>query len=154
MKFRLLIVIILWGASAAAQQPGSGPPGSDPSKTSNAERFNGTWGVTLTCADFKDAGGGAKGYTYRFLVQVKDGMLRGDHGQEGMPDWLRYEGRIQPDGSAEIQARGLTGNPDFNVGRISKSIPYAYRVRALFDDSRGTGSRLDLRPCDVVFTKQ
>jgi hypothetical protein len=85
---------------------------------------------------------------------VKDGVLSGEHGQQGSPGWVKYDGRIQPDGTAEIQARGLTGNPKTAVGQVPSGTSYSYRVKAQFDESRGSGSRVDLRPCNVVFVKQ
>lgn len=88
----------------------------------DGRRFDGTRGVTLTCADFKDASGGATGYTFRFTAEVRDGALRGEHGTPGQAGWLR-EGSSNSDGAALLQARG-------------------------------TGSRLDRRPCNVVFVRQ
>jgi len=37
----------------------------------------------------------AKGYNARFLMQVKDGVVCGEHGSDGTPGWLRFDGRIQ-----------------------------------------------------------
>jgi len=48
----------------------------------------------------------------------------------------------------------LTGFPEYSVDRVAKSAPYRYRVKAEFEATRGSGSRLDLRPCTVVFLKQ
>ncbi len=88
------------------------------------------------------------------LMQVKDGVVYGEHGSDGTPGWLRFDGRIQTDGSSEIQARGLTGSPEYSVDRVAKSTPYRYRVKAQFEATRGTGGRRDVRPCTVVFLKQ
>lgn len=155
MRFCQIVLIILCAAGiAAAQQQEPASTVSDTPRISNAGRFDGTWGVLLTCPDFKDAAGGAKGYTFRFLIQVKDGVLQGEHRKEGMPGWLKFTGQIQPDGTAEIQAHGLTGNPDFSVGKIPKNTAYDFRVKARFEGSRGTGRRIDVRPCDVDFFRQ
>jgi hypothetical protein len=144
MQFLIAALLLLYAqVVGAAQQP-----------SSDVARFNGTWGVTLTCADYKDAGRGAKGYVYRFLAQVKDGALNGEHGQENTSGWVKYEGQIQPDGSAEIQAHGITGSPQTAVGQVAKGTPYSYRLKAHFDESRGTATRIDLRPCEAVFVKQ
>jgi hypothetical protein len=59
-----------------------------------------------------------------------------------------------PDGAAEIQANGFTGNPDYAVGRVVTATPYAYRLKAKFEHGRGHGTRVDLRPCEAIFTKQ
>jgi class 3 adenylate cyclase len=119
--------------------------------TGNAARFDGNWNVTIVCATTAD---GALGYTLEFIAQVKDGVLRGEQGIEGSPSWLRLEGQIQPDGSARLDARGITGNPKYNVKGVAKGVPYGYRVAARFEGTRGTGNRLELRPCDLRFAKQ
>lgn len=152
MTFRQLVFYLLFFSSVAlAQQK---PVDSETPRRLDLRRFDGTWGATLTCADFKDDTGGAKGYTYRFLVQIKDGILLGEYGQQGSSGSLKYDGRVQPDGTAEIQARGLTGSTKTAVGHVSSGTSYSYRVKAHFDESRGTGTRVDLRPCEVVFVKQ
>ena len=117
-------------------------------------RFDGVWSVTVVCADYKDAGLGAKGYTLRMLGEVKNGQFEGQRGKLGEPGSLRYSGRIQPDGTAEFQANGFTGNPEYTPGRLVAATPYAYRLAAQFDERRGAGKRLDARPCEATFVKQ
>jgi len=152
MKFVGTIIYLLLIATMA---PVQSQPSAEGSKSSDVvRRFDGTWAVTLTCADFKDDKSGAKGYTYRFLMSVKDGVLLAEHQRENEPGWVRYDGRIDADGTAMITAKGLTGDPKTAVGQISKGTPYSYRVKAEFNESRGHGTRLDLRPCEVVFVKQ
>ena len=148
--FGAIICLVLITTVSLAQQksPAEAPNSSD------LRRFDGTWGVTLTCADFKDDKAGAKGYSYRFLMDVKQGVLFGEYRRENEPGWLRYEGQIEADGTAMISAKGLTGDPRTAVGQIAKGTPYSYRIKAEFDKSRGHGTRLDLRPCDVTFVKQ
>jgi len=152
MKFQAMVLCVV--ACLASVAFAQGPPSGESAKSPDATRFDGTWGVTLTCPDFKDAGVGAKGYALRFLMDVKDGVLNGQYGREGAPGWLKYEGRVQPDGTAEIQARGLTGDPNTAVDRVRQGTPYTYRMKAQFEGTRGRGTRLDLRPCEAVFVKQ
>ncbi|MBA3506218.1 MAG: hypothetical protein H0T80_10625 [Betaproteobacteria bacterium] len=114
-------------------------------------RFDGTWKVTLECQQHPD---GALGYTFEFLAQVKDGVLRGENRTEGVAGWLRLQGDIQPDGSAKLDAKGLTDNPKFAMKGVQSSTPYAYTVAARFDGARGTGRRLQARACDLTFAKQ
>ena len=45
---------------------------------------------------------------------MKDGFLRGVHGTEGTANSLLLQGVIQPDGSAKLDVKGLTGDPKFN----------------------------------------
>jgi hypothetical protein len=117
----------------------------------SATRFDGAWNVTILCAPTAD---GALSYTLRLVTQVKDGFLRGDQGIEGSPGWLRLEGQIQPDGSARLDARGLTGDSKYNIKGVAKGTPLGYHVDARFEGSTGTGRRLELRACDLRFVKQ
>ncbi|MBV9782407.1 MAG: hypothetical protein JO264_01170 [Acidisphaera sp.] len=112
--------------------------------------FDGTWSVYLICSATAD---GAFGYSYNFVAQVKNGLLHGEHGIKGQPDSLTIDGPIQPDGSALISASGLTGNPSSSVGRVPRQTPYSYHVKAHFDATVGTGTRLETRPCTMHFVK-
>jgi hypothetical protein len=137
-----LVAASAWSAEESAPQ------------SAKTTRFDGVWSVTVVCADYKDAGVGAKGYTLRMLGEVKNGQFEGQRGKPGEPGSLRYSGRIQPDGSAELQANGFTGNPEYTPGRLVAATPYAYRLTGQFDERRGTGKRLDARPCEATFVKQ
>jgi len=97
--------------------------------------FDGTWRGVITCAPHAEDGG-ARGYTYGFPVRVKDGVLHAQRKAEDAPGSLRIDGPIQPDGSAELIAKGLTGHPDNAV-----------------EGSKGVGTRLDSRKCDFTFTR-
>jgi len=117
----------------------------------DAGRFDGPWNVTVVCPTHTD---GAFGYTIEFVAQVKDGVLRGEQGTEGAAGWLRLQGSIESDGTATLDAKGLTGDRKFNVKGVQKGSAYAYQVAARFDGSRGTGRRLQIRVCDLTFVKQ
>ncbi|MBD5657288.1 MAG: caspase family protein, partial [Candidatus Eremiobacteraeota bacterium] len=112
--------------------------------------FDGTWAVTLTCLVAAD---GALGYTYHFSARVRNGTLHGEHGTEQQASWLVIDGRIEPDGSSMLNAHGLTGSPQYAVGRVAPLTAYAYHVTAHFDAARGTGTRVELRPCTLLFEK-
>jgi hypothetical protein len=114
--------------------------------------FDGTWGVTVVCGG--DPNSGAQGYRYDFAAQVINGVLHGEHGVQGRPSWLAIDGRVNPDGTAYLSAVGLTGEPRTTVGYVHQGTPYAYHVNARFDGARGSGSRIELRPCSYVFVKQ
>ena len=63
-------------------------------------------------------------------------------------------GKIQPDGRASIDARGMVGNPRNAVRGLSQGTAYAYRVDAVFEGTRGVGNRADdIRPCNLTFVK-
>ena len=151
---------------ASPQPPKSEPPGTAPSPAAAAPlagekaarvaatsttTYDGNWNVTVTCASTSD---GALGYNLAFVAQVKDGFLRGEYGIEGDASSLRIQGQIQPDGNARFDARGVTGDRRYSVNGVAKGSPYKYTVAATFDASSGTGRRLELRPCDLRFSKQ
>ena len=116
-----------------------------------AGRFDGLWNVTIDCPKHSD---GALGYVYELVAQVRDGFLRGEQGTEGSPGSLKLQGEIQPDGSARLDAKGLTGDPKYNVKSVSSGVPYAYQVTARFEGTRGTGQRMQTRACSLTFVRQ
>ena len=123
-----------------------------PPPASSAARFDGLWSVTVECPRTPT---GAEGYVLRFFVEVQDGMLHGQHGTDGQPNSLTFTGKIQPDGSAAINARGITGEPKYNTNREPKGTPYGYFATARFDGAQGTGKRIaPPRSCDLTFAKQ
>jgi hypothetical protein len=113
-------------------------------------RFDGAWNVTVQCP----AHGPAAAYTRRLLAQVKDGALAAQLGDVGQPGSLTLSGKIQPDGKASIDARGMVGDPRNTANRLSQGTTFAYRVDAVFEDTRGVGNRADdVRPCSLTFVK-
>ena len=116
----------------------------------DSARFDGTWSVTVQCP----AHGNASAYTRRLLAQVKDGSLAAQLGDVGQPNSLSLSGKIQPDGKASLEARGMVGDSRNTVNRLSQGAAYAYRVDAVFEDTRGVGNRTDdVRPCSLTFVK-
>jgi len=124
---------------------------SQPAPARDLARFDGAWNVTVQCP----AHGSASAYTRRLLAQVKDGALAAQLGDVGQPGFLTLSGKIQPDGKASIDARGMVGDPRNAVNRLSQGAAYAYRVDAVFEGARGVGNRTDdaARPCSLTFVK-
>ena len=118
---------------------------------STVARFDGAWDVTIYCGNLDD---GTRGYTYNFVAEVKDGTLRAQHRAPDSPGSLRVAGKIAADGIAELSAHGRTGNPDYAFKRPSEGSPYSFRIKAKFDATRGTGERIDARPCSLTFVKR
>jgi len=127
-------------------------PTTTPSSTSSAA-FDGHWAVSLVCEDVRDKGKFVKGYVFNFFSDIKDGRLTGQYGQIGLPSSLTMVGVIQADGTAMINANGLTGNPDATVGNLQPNTRYSYRMRGTFDSVSGKATRIELRPCEATFLK-
>lgn len=136
--------------AAASEVPASLVPAGPVSATAGAGRFDGRWNVTLNCPKTETA----QGYVNSFVAQVRDGYLQGDFGTEGTPGSLRLQGSIQPDGTATLDAKGLTGDPKYNPTGGKAGTPYGYNVLAEFEGARGTGRRLQVRACDLTFARQ
>jgi hypothetical protein len=67
---------------------------------------------------------------------------------------LSLVGIIKADGSAEIKANGLIGNPKNAVGKVSSGTAYSYHMRGTFTPTSGKATRIELRPCEATFTKK
>jgi hypothetical protein len=141
----------------ADQQAPSAPSSTAPPAVSSAgssTAFDGRWAVNLVCEDAADSGKVAKGYTLNFFSDVKEGRLTGQYGQIGKPGYLSLVGVIKADGSAEIKANGLIGDPKNAVGKFSSGTPYTYHMRGTFTPTSGKATRIELRPCETTFTKK
>jgi len=116
----------------------------------DANGFDGIWNVTLICPTDKTT----LGYTYHFAAQVKNGVLHGEHGTTNKPGWVALDGSIQADGTATLNAKGLTNIPIHAAYQVRTGTPYAYTVNAHFDKLRGNGERIELRACILSFIKR
>jgi hypothetical protein len=123
---------------------------ADQKPSALTRRFDGNWQATISCSAAADA----KGYTQQISAQVKDGNFHGQHGTEGKPDSMILDGKIQLDGSAELYAQGLVGKSVYAVGNVAAGSVFAYHIRAKFDGSSGTGSRVELRTCNFTALKR
>ncbi|MES2938787.1 MAG: hypothetical protein V4864_13960 [Pseudomonadota bacterium] len=95
----------------------------------------------------------AKGYTHRFPGQVVQGELSATHGKEGEPGWHFLHGRLQADGEANLRLEGIVNNPKYAINDAQRGKRYSYRVKARFDEARGSGRRLTGRVCEFAFSR-
>jgi len=116
-------------------------------------RFDGAWEVAVECPDFAE-GGRVRGYAFRFPATVKDGRLQAQRLAEGAPGWLRLEGTIGADGQAQLSARGRTAGTEYTLKGSQPGTPYGYGVEARFEVARGTGRRVEGRPCTFTFVRE
>ena len=135
-------------AAAPAARAMTIPPVAAPSQGAN--RFDGNWTVVIRCGEE----GGARGYTIGLAGRVSNNVMTLSKGINGQPEWLTIQGSILPDGTAMLQASGLTGPTVYNTGAVPPGTPYGYTVRARFESAQGTGERLGTRPCSLAFSRQ
>jgi len=117
-----------------------------------AAAFDGAWTVRIHCPSNTEESG-AKGYKYDFPATVKSGFLTGRHGEEGTAGSLRIEGQILPDGEATLLAHGRTGNPDYAAKKPASGSAYSYTIKAHFEPTKGTGTRVEARVCNFTFSR-
>jgi hypothetical protein len=117
----------------------------------DSQKFDGDWLTTVSCAAARDA----LGYSFRFVSTVKNGTLHGLLGTAGEPSSLQIDGKIGPDGTANLYANGRTGSKEFVPGRDTpRGTEYGYSISAHFEGSTGTGTRVEGRPCTLQFARQ
>jgi hypothetical protein len=63
------------------------------------------------------------------------------------------DGKLQDDGTGLLIADGLTGAVDYTINHVPKTSPFHYHVDAKFDKASGQGTRREMRPCLLDFTK-
>jgi hypothetical protein len=135
----------LW-LSAALLVVAPGDSGADPVHGA----FEGLWTTVVSCPNTN----GALGYSFDFVSKVTDGVLHGEKGTKGEPGWLQLDGRIGPDGAAELYASGLVGAAAYAVGQRLAGAAYGYHIDARFTGASGSGHRVEGRPCTVSFTRR
>jgi len=131
----ICIVVICMNAASAEDDP---------------KHFDGTWDTTVSCSNTE----GALGYSYQFPSTVKDGVLHGEKGQKGKPGWLQIDGKILPDGTMKLYAKGLVGAQEVAVGHRPRGSEFGYHIEGKFSEKEGNGKRVEGRPCEVEFAKQ
>jgi hypothetical protein len=123
---------------------------SVPFSATDARRFDGSWITTIVCQKIGDV----LGWSNAFTVNVKDGALHGQTGTEGRPGWITYDGRIKPDGSADIIAKGLTAETKFTLNHLPPSTKFSWNATGRFEGSHGSATRVEGRVCNFNFIKQ
>ena len=112
--------------------------------------FDGRWSVAVSCETAPD---GASGYRWTFPASVSGGVMRGQYNTPGQSPSATLGGSIAASGAATLTVRGITGVPEYAVGRVRAGTPFRYTVKAQFDANSGAGERLELRRCTLSFSK-
>jgi len=113
-------------------------------------RFDGIWSMHLIC----DAGTAAKGYTKDPVATIRDGSLSANLGTKGKPNEFNFKGTVNEFGDMQIQVTGLTDDPRATVGAPPRGTPFEFWITGQLDDTRGTGVRLEGRPCRLTLAKE
>jgi len=122
-----------------------------PGPASRTGKFDGKWFVTMTCPNDGDA----LGYARSLTAVVDASIFHAETLKAGQAGWLSIDGEIGPEGKTDLVATGLTGiDPKFTPGHIKPGEPFYFSVDAQFNESRGTGKRLEGRPCNFQFFKR
>jgi len=114
-----------------------------------SKAYDGRWLTRVTCASL----GRAQSYSMELSGEVKDGAYHARVGTVGEAGSLVIDGKIVSDGSAALLAKGSVGSTATSGG-TAVGTPYLYHVIAQFEPSRGTGKRIEVRPCNLTFVKQ
>jgi hypothetical protein len=137
-------------AEPDAQRSAAPAASAIPPAVSDVKRFDGKWLGTVSCKPTADLAG----YEWQFLANVKDGVFQAVRGVAGKPDSHVFNGKIKPDGEAEISVDARTGPSARTSGYLPEGTKFSYDIVAKFEDSRGTGDRLGGRICHFVFAKR
>ena len=126
-----------------------------PAAPQGSGAYDGRWSVVLVCADTKDRNGDlVKGYDYKFMATISDGVLQGQYGTPGAPASITYTGQVEADGTLEIRAQGNTGKSEFAVGKLAQGTRYGYTLHGKLDKTSGEAVRREVRPCTATLRKQ
>jgi hypothetical protein len=117
--------------------------------TAMAGSFDGNWGVSVSCAA---TGDGAKSYNWQFPATIRNGVVQGQYRTPGAIPSGTLTGRVAESGDGSLQMRGIAGDSEYTVGRKG-GVPFRYTVRAHFNGGSGSGNRVELRSCNLSFSR-
>lgn len=112
------------------------------------QRFDGVWAGKLVCEGVTTA----PGWKYDLIGRVTNGSFHAAIGQAGKPGSEVFKGSIEPDGSAAIIQKGLTGSKD-PYHRLPGT-EFGNRYYIIFDGRRASGVRSDRPNCYIDLTKR
>jgi hypothetical protein len=121
---------------------------SAPMPGADLRRFDGIWVAKVACESQAPVW---PAESYQFTANVRDGVFHAQTGVEGMPRFRSYDGKIQPDGTAEIFVKGLTGDTELDPIHRPAGTEYRWKVAGKFEGSHGVGVRADERTCHFDF---
>jgi hypothetical protein len=114
-----------------------------------SKAYDGRWSTIISCPAF----GRAQGYSQELSAEVKDGAYHAHLGTVGEPGSLVIDGKVISDGASALLAKGSVGSTAASGGS-PVGTTYFFHVLAQFEQSRGSGKRVEFRPCNLTFVKQ
>ena len=115
----------------------------------NSKAYDGRWSTIISCPAF----GRAQGYSQELSAEVKGGVYHASLGTIGQPGSVVIDGKIVSNGTSALLAKGTVGSTATSGG-VAVGTPYFFHVIAQFEQLRGTGKRIEFRPCNLTFVKQ
>ncbi len=111
--------------------------------------FDGSWNLELECPDTDDA----KGYKWRFPVQVSSGELKGSYHSATDEATGELTGKISSDGRSVVTLVGKTAPESDATGLSGPGTTIHYHVDVQFFEHGGFGKRSGKRSCTLTFIK-
>jgi hypothetical protein len=122
-----------------------------PPLAQDVRRFDGMWIGSLVC---QTTPSGLPGWRYELVARVKNGSFHAQHGKDGGPGSELFDGMIDPDGTAEIVQKGISGDTKTDPFHRPTGTEYRNTYAGRFDAAHGTLTRLDRASCNVDFAAQ
>jgi hypothetical protein len=120
------------------------------SSSTTASKFDGVWIIRELC----EKNGIWRADTYQYAGKIMDGIFHFQYGSEGEANSGMYDGKIEGDGSAEIDVKGLSDNPANDPLHRPLGTSFHYKIAIKLDETRGSGIRIETpRPCRSEWSK-
>jgi uncharacterized caspase-like protein len=129
----------------ALATPAEAPAASSP----KSKDFDGKWEATLKCL----TANGALGFVRVLSGAITNGVLHAEDPNPAKP-MIQIDGEIPQSGKTILTTHGMTGDSAYSLGNVKPATPYSYNLDTQFEHTRGTGKRIEGRPCDVTFAKK
>lgn len=122
-----------------------------PDSAKDRRRFDGIWLGKLVC---EPTHSGLPGWSYELTGRITDGVFHAEIGRTGKPGSQTFDGAIEPDGTADILQKGLSGDSRRDPFHRPAGTEFNNKYLTKFDGSHGSGTRSDRPSCSVNFTKR
>jgi hypothetical protein len=92
--------------------------------------FDGTWSVTVDFHEYKNPDGSmARAWVKHFAAEVKNGVLHGELGTRGAPDWYELNGKYRPTARQCYALRVLLGTRRTRRTPLIRALGYHMNIK-------------------------